>query len=78
MAAILYRYAQYKGYDTSAKGSLENFSDAAAASDWANESLAWAVGEGILSGKGNGKLDPTGTATRAEVAQIMMNFLEKQ
>lgn len=78
MAAILYRYAQYKGYDTSAKGSLDTFTDGSATSGWAVEAMTWAVGEGILSGKGNGKLDPTGTATRAEVAQIMMNFLEKQ
>ncbi len=78
MAAILYRYAQYKGYDTSAKGSLDTFTDGSATSGWAVETMTWAVGEGILSGKGNGKLDPTGTATRAEVAQIMMNFLEKQ
>ena len=77
MAAILYRYAQYKGYDTSAKGSLDTFTDGSATSGWAVEAMAWAVGEGILSGKGNGKLDPTGTASRAEVAQIMMNFLEK-
>ena len=76
MAAILYRYAQYKGYDTSAKGSLENFSDAAAASDWANEALTWAVGEGILSGKGNGVLNPVGTAARAEVAAMLMRFCE--
>jgi len=78
MAAILYRYAQYKGYDTSAKGSLDTFTDGSATSGWAVEAMTWAVGKGILSGKGNGKLDPTGTATRAEVAQIMMNFLEKQ
>ncbi|WP_294522817.1 endo-alpha-N-acetylgalactosaminidase family protein [uncultured Pseudoflavonifractor sp.] len=76
MAAILYRYAQYKGEDTSAAGSLESFSDGSATSGWAKEAMAWAVGAGVIGGKGNGVLDPTGTATRAEVAQIMMNFLE--
>ena len=76
MAAILYRYAQYKGYDTSAAGSLDSFADGSATSGWAREAMAWAVGAGVLSGKGSGMLDPTGTATRAEIAQIMMNFLE--
>ena len=54
MAAILYRYAQYKGEDTSAAGSLESFTDGAATSGWAKEAMAWAVGAGVLGGKGNG------------------------
>ena len=43
---------------------------------WAVESIRWAVGAGILQGKGDGVLDPTGTATRAEVAQMLKNFME--
>ena len=77
LASILCRYAAYKGKDVSAKADLSTFTDASSASTWAVDSLKWAVSEGILSGKGNGRLDPTGTATRAEVAQMFRNYLEK-
>ena len=77
MALILYRYAVFKGYDVSAKGDLNAFTDGATVSAWAKEAMTWAVGSKLLSGKGNGILDPTGTATRAEVAQILQNFCEK-
>ena len=74
MAAILYRYAQYKEYISVEKGDLSAFSDGDTVSDWAKAAMEWAVGNGVLSGKGNNLLDPTGTASRAEVAQILMNF----
>lgn len=77
MALMLYRYAQYKGYDTTQSGAdVEDFADYEAISDWALEGVTWAVNAGLLNGKGNGILDPTGDATRAEVAQILMNFCE--
>ena len=77
LAAILYRYAQAKGYDTTQGGmAVREFSDSASISDWAQEAMAWAVNAQVLSGKGNGVLDPQGTATRAEVAQMLMNFGE--
>ena len=77
LAAILYRYAQVKGYDTTQGGmAVREFSDSASISDWAQEAMAWAVNAQVLSGKGNGVLDPQGTATRAEVAQMLMNFVE--
>ena len=77
LAAILYRYAQAKGYDTTRGGmAVREFSDSASISDWAQEAMAWAVNAQVLSGKGNGVLDPQGTATRAEVAQMLMNFGE--
>ncbi|WP_342982986.1 S-layer homology domain-containing protein [Flavonifractor plautii] len=77
LAAILYRYAQVKGYDTTRGGmAVREFSDSASISDWAQEAMAWAVNAQVLSGKGNGVLDPQGTATRAEVAQMLMNFGE--
>ena len=77
LAAILYRYAQVKGYDTTRGGmAVREFSDSASISDWAQETMAWAVNAQVLSGKGNGVLDPQGTATRAEVAQMLMNFGE--
>ena len=77
MALMLYRYAQYKGYDTTQNGAdTQDFTDYADISDWALEGMTWAVNAGLLNGKGNGILDPTGNATRAEVAQILMNFCE--
>ena len=80
LAAILYRYASAKGYDVSSTADISTYSDASATSDWAAAAVRWAVGSGLLSGKagiGGSRLDPTGTATRAEVAQILMNFATK-
>ena len=74
LAAILYRYAQYKGMDVSAKGELSGFTDAGKASAYAREPLGWAVGQGILNGKGGGILDPRGQATRAETAAMLQRF----
>ena len=76
LTLILYNYARLKGYEVSAKGDLSAYVDGHTTSSWAQESMTWAVGAGLLSGKGLGMLYPTGTATRAEVAQIMMNFCE--
>ena len=77
LAVILYNYTVSKGISAEAAGDLSAFSDAKATSDWAEEAMSWAVGVGLLSGKGNATLDPTGTATRAEVAQMLMNYLTK-
>ena len=74
LATILHRYAEYKGYDVSQKGSLAAFSDGETTSSWAVEAAEWAIGTGLLSGKGSNVLDPTGSATRAEVAQLFLNF----
>ena len=76
LATILHRYAQSKGYDVTAKGDLTAFADGGKTSPWAVDAMKWAVGSKLLSGKGGGVLDPTGTATRAEVAQIFMNFAQ--
>lgn len=76
LALILYHYAQIKGYDTSAKADLSKYVDGSSTSAWAQTAMTWAVGEGLLSGRGLNMLYPSGTATRAEVAQIMMNFCE--
>lgn len=73
LAVILYRYAG----SPAAAGSLDSFADRASVSDYAAQALRWAVGEGLLSGKGAGLLYPTGTATRAEAAQILMRFCEQ-
>lgn len=74
MAVVLYRYAQYKGYDTSAVGSIDAFPDGDSVSSWATEAMAWAVGSGLMLGDENNMLNPTGTATRAEVAQLLTRF----
>ncbi len=76
LVAVLYRYAQTKGLDVSVKGSLSNFSDSGKVSGWAQEAMQWAVGAGIISGD-NGALKPQGNATRAEVAMMLMRYLEK-
>ena len=76
LAAILYRFAQFKGYDVSVKGDLSSFSDSAAVSGWAQEAMQWAVGSGIINGDNNA-LKPAGDATRAEVAMMLMRFIEK-
>ena len=55
-------------------GDLTAFKDSNSVSDWAVDAMAWAVGAGILSGKAGNVLDPRGTATRAEVAAILMRF----
>ncbi len=74
LAAILYRYAQFKGLDVSAKGDLSGFADGAAVSGWAQEAMQWAVGAGLLNGNADGTLAPAAGATRAEVAMILMRF----
>ena len=77
LAAILYRYAVYKGYDVTQGGmAVREFSDYESISDYARGSVAWAVNTGIVSGKGNNTLDPRGVATRAEVASMLMRFCE--
>ena len=77
IAAILYRYAQNEGYKTSQSGKgTEGYLDASSISSYAVKAMDWAVNAGLLSGKGNNTLVPTAGATRAEVAQIFMNFCE--
>lgn len=77
MAAILYRYSQKKGVDMTARGDLSGFTDQDAISAYAKEPMAWAVGMGLISGMGDGTVAPTGNATRAQVATILMRYLEK-
>lgn len=77
VAVILYHYAQLKEYDTSARGDLSKYLDAEEASDFALEALAWANATGLIVGGGNDRLDPKGSATRAQIAQILMNFQTK-
>ena len=78
-AAILYRYAQSKGIDVSVgeDTNILSYADALQASEYAIPALQWAVGAGVLNGKSDNLLAPTGTATRAEIAAIMQRWCEK-
>jgi hypothetical protein len=76
LACILYNYARYAGYDVSQSAELTGFIDGGSTSDWAVEAMQWAVGSGLIRGKGNNLLDPTGPATRAEVAAILERLIE--
>jgi len=71
LAVMLWRYAD----SPTSSGELSSFTDQDQVSGFAAEALAWAVEKGIMSGKGKGNLDPRGQATRAEIAQMMMNFM---
>ena len=76
MAAILYRYAQYKGYRTTADADLSGYVDADSVSSYALASLQWANAAGLVTGTSSNTLTPDGSATRAQVATIFMRFME--
>lgn len=73
LAVMLYRYATMYG-PVQSTGNLNAFQDGYTVSSYAKQAMAWAVGEGIITGKGNGKLDPKGSATRAEVATMLQRY----
>ncbi len=78
MAVMMYRYANSKGYDTSQKADISKFNDASRVSDFAQEAMKWAYGNGIITGKYNETaLEPQGNATRAECATIITRFLDQ-
>ena len=77
MAAILRNYAEYKGLDVTATGSLSTYTDANSVSDWAKESVTWAVGENLISGVTDDTLAPQACATRAQVAAILQRYLSE-
>lgn len=76
MVAILYRYAQYKGCDTTAKADLSKFADAAQVGSYAVEAIRWANAEGLVNGTSATTLSPKGSATRAQVAVILTRFCQ--
>jgi len=76
MAAILYRYAAYKGGDVTARGTLADYADAGQISPYAVDAMAWANAEGLVNGMSATTLAPTGNATRAQVATILTRFCE--
>ena len=78
-AEILYNYAHSKGYDVSARADLTSFPDAGSVSGWAEKALSWANAAGLINGTvrdGQTILDPQGSASRAQVAMILMNYVE--
>lgn len=77
LAAILYRYAQAKGYDTTQGGmAIREYADFEQISGYAAEAMTWAVNTGLISGTSTTTLSPQGLATRAQVATILMRFIE--
>ena len=75
MAAILYNYADYKGYDVSARADLSDYADAASISSWAEDVLSWANAEGLINGMTATTIDPQGATTRAQTAAMFERFL---
>ena len=75
LAAFLYRYAQYKGYDLTGKAELAGFVDQP--SSWAVDDVKWCVGNGIINGVGSNRLDPLGNATRAQMAAMFHRFMDR-
>lgn len=75
LAVILYRYAKYMNYSTTTS-SLYGYDDANKVSSWAKDAMGWAVRNGVIGGVTNTTLCPNNTATRAEVAQMFMNFYD--
>ncbi len=76
MATILLNYAKYKGYDAKKGAALNNYTDAASVSPWAEASMKWAVAEGLITGITEKTLVPGGNTSRAQVAMILMRFIE--
>lgn len=74
IAAILYRYAALKGYDTAKTADLTAYTDASGLADWARSGMAWANAAGLITGRTETALVPGGTASRAEVATMLMRL----
>lgn len=77
IAAMMYRYAKYKGLSTSETADLSKYKDASQVSSYAVTSMKWAVGTGLIQGRTNGTLDPKGSLTRAECAAIITRYMQK-
>lgn len=76
LSAMLYRYADGKGYDVAAQADLSGFADAAHISDYARVSMSWAYAWGIVNGTSESILTPDGSAERAQAAAMLMRFCE--
>lgn len=76
MAVILFRYCGFKGYDTGKSADISRYDDAGNVSSWAREAMCWANGTGLITGMTESTLAPQETATRAQVATILMRFIK--
>ena len=76
LATMLRSYAGYRNMDITANGDLSKFADQAAVSGWANESVSWAAGHGIINGRDGNRIAPKGTATRAEAATMFTRLCQ--
>ena len=76
VVTILYRYAKTTGAEVNESGSLSGYSDSTQVSEFATEAMKWAIGNGIISGTTDVRLNPKATATRAEVAAMLVRYLE--
>lgn len=74
LAAMLYRYAQYKGLNTSSRGNLDQFNDTSSIASYAGTAMAWAVGTGVITGVTSSTLEPKGNATRAQSVVMLRRF----
>lgn len=72
---MLHRYVQYLGIDLPGTADLSQYTDGDQVSDWAKDDMAWAVSVGLFQGNGDGTLNPTGDATRAEVAALIQRLV---
>ncbi len=77
MVTFLARFARWSGLELETEGSLEDYTDAASLSAYAKEAMTWAVENGIIQGMTETTLAPKGTATRAQVATILMRYCQK-
>lgn len=77
MATILFRYAEKQGFDVSQTRGLEDFTDQALVGDYAVEAMEWAVGTGLIVGTSESTLSPLGSASRAQVATVLMRLADK-
>lgn len=74
MVTMLYRYAQMKGYATTGSANISSYPDSGSVANYAQDALSWAVANGIMTGTTDGRLNPTGTASRAHFAVFMYRF----
>ena len=75
LVTVFHNYARYKGYDVAALDGLAAFADAGEVSPWARDAMVWATHIKLMKGNGDGKLNPKGNATRAEVAAMLRSFI---
>lgn len=76
MAAVMFRYAEYKGVASATSADLSGYTDAGKVSPWAEEAMEWANAEGVINGTSTTTLSPTSSTIRAQLAQILMNYCE--